>query len=95
VRALEGPPEDLEAVYAWAWIDEDAGTVRARCFIEEAGIAEDEATGSAAMVISARLDRPLTIHQGHGSVLCTAPLEDGRVEVGGSVRLAEVREHPV
>jgi predicted PhzF superfamily epimerase YddE/YHI9 len=95
VRALSGPPGGSEAAYAWAWIDEAAATLRARCFIEEAGIAEDEATGSAAIVLSARLGRPVTIHQGRGSVLLVRPLGDGRVEVGGSVRLDEVRNFPV
>jgi predicted PhzF superfamily epimerase YddE/YHI9 len=95
VRALEGAPADSEAYYAWAWIDEDAGTLRSRCFIEEAGIAEDEATGAAAVVLGDRLGRPLTIHQGHGSVLIVHPLGDGWVEVGGAVRLDEARDHPV
>ena len=67
--------------YAWAWIDEAAGTIRARSFVPEVGIAEDEATGSAALALCARLARPLTIHQGHGSVLLCRPLADGRVEV--------------
>jgi len=95
VRALTGPPGGSQAAYAWAWIDESAATIRARCFIEEAGIAEDEATGSAAIVLSDRLGRAVTIHQGRGSVLAVRPLGDGRVEVGGAVRLDEVRDHPV
>jgi predicted PhzF superfamily epimerase YddE/YHI9 len=95
VRELDGPPPGAGAHYAWAWIDEDAGTLRSRCFVEEAGIAEDEATGAAAVVIGGRLGRPLTIHQGHGSVLEVNPLGDGRVEVGGGVRLDEVRDHRV
>jgi predicted PhzF superfamily epimerase YddE/YHI9 len=95
VRELAGSPQGSEAAYAWAWIDEAAGTIRARCFIEEAGIAEDEATGSAAIVLADRLGRPVTIHQGHGSVLLVQPLGDGRVEVGGDVRLDEVRDRPV
>ena len=93
VRALEGPPTGPGPSYAWAWIDESAGTVRARCFVEEAGIAEDEATGAAAIVLGDMLERPLTIHQGRGSVLAVRPLGDGRVEVGGGVRLDEVRDH--
>jgi predicted PhzF superfamily epimerase YddE/YHI9 len=95
VRGLSGPPGGSAAAYAWAWIDPDAGTIRARCFIEEAGIAEDEATGSAAIVLAARLGRQVTIHQGRGSVLVVNPLGDGRVEVGGEVRLDEVRDHPL
>ena len=92
VRALEGPPEGSDTAYLWSWIDEAAATIRARCFIEEAGISEDEATGSAAIVLCSRLGRPLTIHQGRGSVLLVGPLGDGRVEVGGGVRLDEVRD---
>lgn len=98
-RRLDSPAEvrGLSAAalrvntYAWAWIDEPAGTIRARSFVPEAGIAEDEATGSAAIALCARLDRPITIHQGHGSVLHCEPLADGRIEVGGKVALAEVR----
>jgi predicted PhzF superfamily epimerase YddE/YHI9 len=93
VRALSAPTQNTNT-YAWAWIDEAAGTIRARSFVPEAGIAEDEATGSAALALCARLGRPLTIHQGHGSVLVCRPLADGQVEVGGSVALDEVREHP-
>jgi predicted PhzF superfamily epimerase YddE/YHI9 len=76
--------------YAWAWIDESAGTIRARSFVPEAGIGEDEATGSAAVALCDRLERPITIHQGHGSVLLCCPLADGRIEVGGRVVLERV-----
>jgi predicted PhzF superfamily epimerase YddE/YHI9 len=93
VRALEGAPNGSQAAYAWAWIDEDAGTIRARSFILEAGIEEDEATGSAAIVLCSRLGRPITIHQGQGSVLEVEPQEDGVVAVGGGVSLDEVRDH--
>ena len=75
--------------YAWAWIDEAAGTIRARAFVPTAGIAEDEATGSAAIGLGAQLDRRLAIHQGHGSVLHCGPLADGTAEVGGKTRLVE------
>jgi predicted PhzF superfamily epimerase YddE/YHI9 len=97
-RQLSSPAEvrglDATALstntYCWSWIDEAAGTIRARSFVPEVGIAEDEATGSAAIVLCDRLSRPLTVHQGHGSVLRCQPL-DGRVEIGGNVRLAEQR----
>jgi predicted PhzF superfamily epimerase YddE/YHI9 len=81
--------------YAWSWIDEAAGTIRARSFVPEAGIVEDEATGSAALALCAQLGCSITVHQGHGSVLVCRPLDDGRVEVGGRVVLEEVREHQV
>lgn len=90
VRALD-PGTATENTYAWAWIDEAAGTLRARSFVPGAGIAEDEATGSAAIGLCARLARPLVIHQGHGSVMRCSPIDADRVEVGGGARLVESR----
>jgi predicted PhzF superfamily epimerase YddE/YHI9 len=95
VRALDGPPGGGGNAYAWAWIDEAAGTIRARAFVPEAGIAEDEATGSAALALCGRLERPIVVHQGHGSVIRARPAGDGLVEVGGRVALDEVRAQPV
>ncbi len=92
VRSLSAAEQRGNA-YAWAWIDEAAGTIRARSFVPEAGIPEDEATGSAAIALCAGLDRPITIHQGHGSVLFCQPLSAGRIELGGKVVLAEAREY--
>jgi predicted PhzF superfamily epimerase YddE/YHI9 len=92
VRGLD-PAAAGGLVYAWAWIDEDAGTVRARSFADGAGIAEDEATGSAALALCAALGRPITVHQGHGSVLSARPLGDGRAEVGGAAVLDEIRDY--
>ena len=95
VEVLREPaPEDGLLPYYWAWEDEAAGRVRARCFSLEDGIGEDEATGSAAIMISVELGRELTIHQGEGSLLYARPLGGGRAEVGGRVVLDEVREHP-
>lgn len=90
VRALSASAQKVNT-YAWAWIDESAGTIRARSFVPEAGIAEDEATGSAAIGLCAELGRPITVHQGHGSILACRPLADGRIEVGGKVVLDELR----
>lgn len=91
VEALRGPPPGLDEIYCWAWEDEAAGVVRSRCFAIEDGVGEDEATGSAAIVLSAELDRPLTIHQGKGSLLHARPLPAGRAEVGGRVVLDQIR----
>ncbi len=79
--------------YAWAWIDEAAGTIRARSFVPEAGIAEDEATGSAALALCAKLGRPIVVHQGHGSVLRAGRRRRTR---GGRRRVAldEMRDYP-
>jgi predicted PhzF superfamily epimerase YddE/YHI9 len=92
VRALTGSPVGGDA-YAWAWIDEAAGTIRARCFAAGVGVAEDEATGSAALALCGRLGRAIVVHQGRGSVLLCRPGEGGLVEVGGKVRLEAVRAH--
>ncbi|MDA3804065.1 PhzF family phenazine biosynthesis protein [Clavibacter sp. CT19] len=73
----------VDHLYAWAWIDEAAGAIRSRTGAPALGIAEDEATGSAALRITAHLGRDLRITQGRGSELVTRLLADGRAEVGG------------
>lgn len=76
----------------WAWIDEPAGELRARTFAGSMGIAEDEATGSAAMLQAQRHGRALTIRQGRGSVISARPAEKpGWSEVGGLVAAEPVR----
>ncbi|MFJ8470797.1 PhzF family phenazine biosynthesis protein [Kitasatospora sp. NPDC094011] len=85
VDGLAVPPPG-EWVYAWAWQDEAAGTVRARAFPGRGdGIDEDEATGAAALLLAARLGRALTVTQGRGSQLLAGPRPGGLVEVGGRV----------
>ncbi|HSS33604.1 MAG TPA: PhzF family phenazine biosynthesis protein [Solirubrobacterales bacterium] len=96
IDALEGPLDGLEdEIYVWAWLDREAGTVRSRCWSLADGVGEDEATGSAAIMLAAALDRAVTIYQGEGSLLHAAPLGEGRAEVGGRVVLDEVREFEV
>lgn len=96
VEALDGPPGGREdEIYIWAWADEAAGLVRSRCFALADGVGEDEATGSAALMLATELDRRLRIQQGQGSVLDVRPLGDGRAEVGGRVVLDETREFAV
>ncbi|PZH00593.1 phenazine biosynthesis protein PhzC/PhzF [Streptomyces sp. NTH33] len=102
VDALPVPPPG-EWIYAWSWEDEAAGRIRARAFpgrIDERGdsrssgagactgdIEEDEATGAAALLLTARLGRALNITQGVGSQILTAPQPEGWVEIGGRVIL--------
>ncbi|MFB7383870.1 PhzF family phenazine biosynthesis protein [Kitasatospora purpeofusca] len=89
VDGLAVPPPG-EWIYAWAWQDETAGTVRARAFPGRGdGIDEDEATGAAALLLTAELGRGLTITQGLGSQLVTGIPGEGLVEVGGRVRRAD------
>ncbi len=82
------PGIDEGDVYVWAWLDEDRGLIRARCFAPAVGIAEDEATGSSVLRLSAELGRTIEVRQGEGSVIEATPLEDGWVEIGGRVALA-------
>ncbi|WP_305094794.1 PhzF family phenazine biosynthesis protein [Prescottella sp. R16] len=72
--------------YLWAWEDEFEGRIRSRMFAPDLGITEDEATGAAAVRITAHLRRSLLIRQGHGSHIRTVFGDDGWVEVGGLVR---------
>jgi len=92
VERLTGPLGEEQLVYYWAWEDEAAGAVRARCYSLEDGIGEDEATGSAAIMLAAALGREVSIRQGSGSRLVARPLGEGRAEVGGRVVLDERRE---
>lgn len=91
VDALPGPPDGEDMPARWAWIDEATGIVRARVFPVALGIDEDEATGSAAMLLAAELGRPLEIRQGAGSVIHVTPRDDGTVELGGRVALEAPR----
>ncbi|WP_093801098.1 PhzF family phenazine biosynthesis protein [Streptomyces sp. Wb2n-11] len=94
VDALPAPPPGEGWLYAWAWEDEAAGRVRARAFPRrDDGIAEDEATGAAALLLTAGLGRALNITQGRGSQILTAPAPDGMIEIGGRVRFAPHAAH--
>ncbi|OBK39993.1 hypothetical protein A5658_22975 [Mycobacterium sp. 1245111.1] len=76
---------DDVAHYLWAWIDEAAGSLRSRMFASNLGVAEDEATGSAAVRITDYLSRDLHITQGKGSIIETSWSPQGWVRVGGRV----------
>ena len=97
-----GAPAEVDAlraedfsddVYAWAWADEAAGTVRARSFVPNFVIAEDEATGSAALALCAAVGRPIDVRQGEGSEIGARPVGGGVIEVGGRVVADSVREY--
>ncbi len=94
IDALSGPPSGREdEIYLWSWLDEEAGLVRSRCWSLADGVGEDEATGSAAIMLADALGRELTIRQGEGSLLHAGALGEGRAEVGGLTVLDEVRDY--
>jgi predicted PhzF superfamily epimerase YddE/YHI9 len=76
------------------WV-EDAGLVRSRVFAPGVGIAEDEATGAAAVRLVTQLERPVTIAQGRGSVIHARPGPDGSAEIGGGCVLDDLRPFAV
>jgi predicted PhzF superfamily epimerase YddE/YHI9 len=87
--AVDGlSPPATGHVMHWAYVDEAAGLVRARVFAPDYGVAEDPATGSAAIALCALLGRPLVIGQGAGSEILARPGAGGAVELGGRVRRA-------
>jgi hypothetical protein len=67
VEALGEPPVGHDAVGVWAWVEKGAGVIRERVFARRYRIAEDEATGSAAITLSALIGSELEIRQGAGS----------------------------
>ncbi len=84
VDELRPPPTGH--VMHWAFEDEPGGRIRARVFAPDFGVAEDPATGSAAIALCARLGRPIAIRQGEGSEILARPGPGGTVELGGRVR---------
>lgn len=95
VDGLDAAPEGGEFVDAWAWLDEPAGTIRSRVFAPRYGIAEDEATGAAAVRLVTQVGRPVEIHQGAGSVILATPGPDGTADIGGACVLDDVRRFAV
>jgi predicted PhzF superfamily epimerase YddE/YHI9 len=93
VDALSGIPDGYSLVGVWAWVDEPAGLIRERVFVPEAGVEEDEATGSAALRLAALIGREIEIRQGKGSVIYARPIEPGIAEIAGRVVLDEVRNY--
>jgi predicted PhzF superfamily epimerase YddE/YHI9 len=93
VDALDGPPDGHDLIAMWAWIDEAAGTMRARVFPVRIGIAEDEATGSAATKLCAHAGRAIDIRQGRGSRILARPGDAGFTEIGGRSVLDDVRDY--
>ncbi|MGW3540225.1 PhzF family phenazine biosynthesis protein [Nocardia niigatensis] len=77
--------------YCWAWTNEQRGAVRTRMFAPALGVPEDQATGSAALALTALLTRGLNVIQGEGSQIFTEWDSDGWARVGGRV----VADHPV
>lgn len=92
VDRLRGPWEGHDFVQFWAWQEEPAGVVRARVFAPRVGVDEDEACGSATMLLAHRLNRTLLVRHGDGSLIHVRSGSDGTVDVGGDVAADGTRE---
>jgi predicted PhzF superfamily epimerase YddE/YHI9 len=93
IEGLTGAPDGGGTTVAWAWSEEGSGAMRVRAFLPDFGIAEDEATGAAALRLCAHVGREVEIRQGSASVLHARPSEDGRVDLGGRVEAVERRPY--
>src|SRR5258708_2612521 len=84
IDALTELPAGEDFTQVWAWMDREAGRVRARLWAPRIGKGEDEACGSASMLLTLKLGRPLeVVHGQHGSIILTNPVDDVEVELGG------------
>jgi predicted PhzF superfamily epimerase YddE/YHI9 len=98
VEALRPPArgERWQRTQLWAWEDEPAGIIRARVFALDFDVVEDEACGSATLMLAAILDRPITVRHGRNSVVLARPsAEAGYAEIGGRVAYAGQRAVPL
>jgi predicted PhzF superfamily epimerase YddE/YHI9 len=84
IDALTGLPEGEDFTQVWAWEDQEAGRVRARLWAPRIGKGEDEACGSASMLLTLKLGRGLEVlHGRYRAIIRTRPVDDVRVELGG------------
>jgi predicted PhzF superfamily epimerase YddE/YHI9 len=93
VEALQGAPDGGGRTLAWAWLDADAGLVRARAFLPDYGVPEDEATGAAALRLCESVGRAIELRQGVASAIHARPAADARVDLGGRVEAVERRPY--
>lgn len=83
---------DRSKTQVWAWLDEPGGIIRARVFASAFGVVEDEACGSATMLLANGLGRRISVRHGRGSLIHARPVDEGRVDVGGDVVTDGIRE---
>ena len=94
VAAMRNPPSaNHDFTQFWAWEDQPHGIVRARVFAARIGVHEDEACGSASMLLAHQAGQAITVHHGQGSVISARPGPNGTVEIGGLVVLDHIREY--
>ncbi|PPK64832.1 PhzF family phenazine biosynthesis protein [Actinokineospora auranticolor] len=85
VTAAEPVAPHAARTQLWAWSDEPAGHIRARMFAADFGVVEDEACGSATLLLAATLGREIQVHHGAGSRVSARPAGPTAAEIGGRV----------
>jgi predicted PhzF superfamily epimerase YddE/YHI9 len=91
IDALTELPAGEDFTQVWAWIDEPVGRIRARLWAPRIGKGEDEACGSASMLLTLKLGRPLEVlHGRHNSRILTQPVDEELVDLGGQCVLASL-----
>lgn len=78
-----------EHVFVWAWINKSKGLVRARTFLPDWDILEDQGNGSGSMQRAVAESMPLEIQHGRGSVIYARPAANDQAEVGGRTTMDE------
>lgn len=84
-----GEAKDFEHTMVWAWIDKDAGTIRARTFAADWLLPETEANGSGSMMLAATLNRRIAVLHGKGSRILAEPKPNNMARLGGHVTVNE------
>jgi predicted PhzF superfamily epimerase YddE/YHI9 len=87
VEQADPPPPGgrWQQTQIWAWADTGTHAIRARVFAQAMGVPEDEACGSATLMLAAELGRAITVRHGRGSVIRARPAGPGQAEIGGLV----------
>lgn len=95
IEQLKGAPPGVGYYYPWAWIDERAGTIRARMFAPGLGIVEGQASGAAVVRLAAELKKNITVHQGRDSILQARHEGGGFIWLGGrcSIETESMKYH--
>lgn len=76
----------MEHTFVWAWQDEERGKVRARTFLPDWGILEDQGNSSGSMQRAASVGKEIEITHGIGSIIHARPAQNDQAEVGGRVQ---------
>lgn len=73
---------NAEHTLFWTWINEQAGTIRARTFASDWDVPESEANGSGSLLLARLLKRNVEVLHGKGSIIYANYVNGQNAEVG-------------